>query len=173
MKYFLKSSAGGVFEVEVEARDDGRWTVRCGDREQVADFRDVDRLGQYAAVLDGRSYAASIEEQDEQHLRVHIAGAAFTIEALDERERAAGELVKDRPARAEELRAPMPGVLVGWRAAPGDLIPPGGAVAVLEAMKMQNEVCSEHGGVLQELCAEAGKPVDAGQVLARLAPPAA
>lgn len=172
MKYFLKSSAGGSFEVEITARDDGRWTVRCGDREQVADFRDVDRLGQYAAVLDGRAYAASIEEQDDQHLRVHIAGASFTLEALDERERAAGELVKDRPARAEEVRAPMPGILVAWRAEVGARIAPGGAIAVLEAMKMQNEVCSEHGGVLAERCAEPGKPVEAGQVLARLSPPA-
>jgi biotin carboxyl carrier protein len=154
MKYFLKSSAGGSFEVEITARDDGRWTVRCGDREQVADFRDVDRLGQYAAVLDGRAYAS------------------FTLEALDERERAAGELVKDRPARAEEVRAPMPGILVAWRAEVGARIAPGGAIAVLEAMKMQNEVCSEHGGVLAELCAEPGKPVEAGQVLARLSPPA-
>lgn len=170
MKYFLRSGAGGAHEVEVIEREDGSWTVRCGGAEMVADFRDVDRLGQYAVLLDGRAYAASIEEQDEQHLRVHIAGASFTMEALDERERAAGDLVKDRPARAEEVRAPMPGILVAWRVAPGDTVPPGGAVAVLEAMKMQNEVCSEHGGVVAELCVEAGKPVDAGQPLARLAP---
>ena len=170
MKYFLKSGAGGTYEVDVEERADGSWTVRCGGRELQADFRDVDRLGQYTAVIDGRAYGASIEESDEQHLRVNIAGASFSMEALDERERAAGELVRDRPSRAEELRAPMPGILVAWRAEPGALIAPGGAVAVLEAMKMQNEVCSEHGGVLEALCAEVGKPVDAGQVLARLAP---
>ncbi|MDA1260867.1 MAG: hypothetical protein O3A20_09630 [Planctomycetota bacterium] len=173
MKYFLKSGAGGTFEVDVKELSDGSWQVRCGDRELVAHFRDVDRLGQYAAVLDGRAYAASIEEQDEQHLRVNIAGVSFTMEALDERERAASELVKDRPARAEEVRAPMPGILVAWRAAVGEVIPPGGAIAVLEAMKMQNEVCSEHGGVLEELCADPGKAVEAGQVLARLAPPPA
>lgn len=173
MKYFLRGAGGARFEVEVVERGDGAWTVRCGGAEHLADFRDVDRLGQYAVLLDGRSYAASIEEQDEQHLRVHIAGASFTIEALDERERAAGALVKDRPARAEELRAPMPGVLAGWRVAPGDAVPAGGAVAVLEAMKMQNEICAEHDGVVAELCVPAGQPVDAGQLLARLAPPPA
>lgn len=173
MKYFLRSGGGARYEVEVRERDDGSWTVRCGGREHVADFRDVDRLGQYAVLLDGRSYAASIEENDEQHLRVQIAGADFTIEALDERERAAGELTKGRPARPEELRAPMPGVLVAWRVAPGETVEPGGALAVLEAMKMQNDVCSEHGGVVQELLVPAGQPVDAGQPLARLAPPSA
>lgn len=173
MKYFLKSGAGGTFEVEVRELEGGGWKVRCGDRELTADFRDVDRLGQYTVLLDGRAYAASIEEQDEQHLRVNLAGASFTMEVLDERERAAGELVKDRPARAEEVRAPMPGILVAWRVAPGDTVAPGGALAVLEAMKMQNEVCSEHGGVVAELCVPAAQAVESGQLLARLAPPRA
>lgn len=170
MKYFLRSSGGRAFEVEVIERGDGLWTLRCGDREIQADFRDVDRLGQYAVLLDGRSYAASIEEADDQHLRVNIAGAAFAMEALDERERAAGELTRDKPARAEAIRAPMPGILVDLRVKAGDAVAAGAPVAVLEAMKMQNEIVAEHGGVVEEVCAVAGKPVDAGQVIVRLKP---
>ncbi len=170
MKYFLRSGSGRAFEVEVVEQGDGRWRVRCGGEELLADFQDVDRLGQYAVLLNGRSYAASIEESDEQHLRVNIAGAAFTMEALDERERAAGELVRDKPARAENVKAPMPGILVAVRVRPGDRVEAGAAVAVLEAMKMQNEIAAEHGGVVVEVCAAEGKPVDAGQVLIRLQP---
>jgi biotin carboxyl carrier protein len=170
VKYFLKSRGGRSFEIEVTEAGAGLWRVRCGGREIAADFRDVDRLGQYAVLLDGRSYAASIEESDGQRLRVNIAGAAFALEALDERERAAGELVKDRPARAAAVVAPMPGILVAVRVRPGERVAAGLAVAVLAAMKMQNELAPERDGVVEEICAEAGKPVDAGQTIVRLRP---
>lgn len=170
MKYFLRGSSGRAFEVEVLEKGEGTWTVRCAGREIAADFRDVDRLGQYAVLLDGRSYAASIEESDLQHLRVNIAGASYGMEALDERERAAGELVKDRPARAETIKAPMPGIVLAVSVKAGDLVAAGAPVALLEAMKMQNEVAAEHGGVVEEVLAQAGQPVDAGQPLVRLKP---
>lgn len=170
MKYFLRGASGRSFEVEVIEKGVGTWILRSAGREIAADFRDVDRLGQYAVLLDGRSYAASIEENDQQHLRVNIAGASFSMEAFDERERAAGELVKDRPPRAEVIKAPMPGILLEIRVQAGDVVPPGGAVALLEAMKMQNEVAAEHGGVVAEILAQAGQAVDAGQPLVRLQP---
>ena len=122
-------SSGRAFEVEVLEKGEGTWTVRCAGREIAADFRDVDRLGQYAVLLDGRSYAASIEESDLQHLRVNIAGASYGMEALDERERAAGELVKDRPARAETIKAPMPGIVLAVSVKAGDLVAAGAPVA--------------------------------------------
>ncbi len=170
MKYFLRSKSGRAFEVEVIEKGDGAWSVRCGGREIAADFRDVDRLGQYTVLLDGRSYAASIEESDDQHLRLNIAGAVFGMEAFDERERAAGELVRDQPARAESVKAPMPGILVAIHVRAGDRVEAGAPVALLEAMKMQNEIATEHGGVVAEVCAEAGQPVDSGQVILRLKP---
>jgi biotin carboxyl carrier protein len=170
VKYFLRSKSGRAFEIDVIEQGDGAWSVRCGGREIAADFRDVDRLGQYAVLLDDRSYAASIEESDDQHLRLNIAGAFFGMEAFDERERAAGELVKGKPARAENVTAPMPGILVAIHVQAGERVAAGAPVALLEAMKMQNEITAEHGGVVAEICAEAGKPVDSGQVILRLKP---
>ena len=41
---------------------------------------------------------------------------------------------------------------------------------VLEAMKMQNEICSEHGGIVQEILVEAGESVAGNQLLVKLAP---
>jgi biotin carboxyl carrier protein len=65
----------------------------------------------------------------------------------------------------------MPGVIVAVHAAPGDEVAPGQPLAVLEAMKMQNEVASQHGGVVEEVLVAAGDRVDAGQALVKLAPP--
>jgi biotin carboxyl carrier protein len=118
-------------------------------------------------LLDGRSYAASIAEQDSQTLDVTIGGESFSAHAQDERERTAGELATARPV-AEVIKASMPGIVVSLTVSPGDVLQEGQAVGILEAMKMQNEVSAPHGGVVAEVMVETGQAVDSGQVLIRL-----
>jgi glutaconyl-CoA/methylmalonyl-CoA decarboxylase subunit gamma len=170
MKYFLKTQSGREFTLEIaHERSDG-YVIQLGDRVIQADFTDVDRLGQHAAILNGRSYAVSIEESDEQHLLVNIAGESFTIVAQDEREKAADEVAGHGPPKAEVVKAPMPGVIISLAVAVGDVLLPGAAIAVLEAMKMQNEVACLHGGVVEEVLIASGQTVEANQVLIKLAP---
>lgn len=173
MKYFLKTQSGREFELEIENGHGETYAIHIGDRTIQADFTDVDQLGQHAAILDGRSYAASIEETDEQHLLVNIAGETFTIVAQDEREKAADEVAGQGPAKAEVVKASMPGVIISLAVATGDVLEPGAPVAVLEAMKMQNEVACQHGGVVEEVLIAAGQSVEANQPLIKLAPAAA
>ncbi|MDP7061809.1 MAG: biotin/lipoyl-containing protein [Planctomycetota bacterium] len=170
MKYFLKTQSGREFELEIEDGHGDSYAIRIGDRTIQADFTDVDRLGQHAAILDGRSYAASIEESDEQHLLVNIAGESFTIIAQDEREKAADAVASQGPPKAEVVKASMPGVIISLAVDAGDVLEAGAPVAVLEAMKMQNEVACAHGGVVEEVLIEAGQSVEANQALIKLAP---
>lgn len=172
MKYFLKTQSGREFELEIENGHGDTYAIHMGGRTIQADFTDVDQLGQHAAILDGRSYAASIEETDEQHLLVNIAGETFTIVAQDEREKAADAVAGQGPAKAEVVKASMPGVIISLAVAAGDVLEPGAPVAVLEAMKMQNEVACQHGGVVEEVLIEAGQSVVANQPLIKLAPAA-
>ena len=72
--------------------------------------------------------------------------------------------------KAETIMASMPGIVVGLRVELGQTLEPGDPVLVLEAMKMQNEICSEHGGVVQEILVQAGESVAGNQLLVRLAP---
>lgn len=171
MKYFLKVDSGREFELEVEDCVGGHCIVRLDGREIQADFNDVDRLGQYTAILDGRSFAASIEEADQQHLRVNIAGETHTVVAMDEREKAAGDVAGRGGPKAEVVKASMPGVIVAVHAEVGAVLEPDAPVAILEAMKMQNEVACQHGGVVAEVLVEVGQGVEANQPLVRLAPP--
>ncbi|PCJ55170.1 MAG: hypothetical protein COA70_02655 [Planctomycetota bacterium] len=171
MKYFLRVDSGREFELEVEDCGGGHCTVKVDGKEIQADFLDVDRLGQYTAIIDHRSFAVSIEEQDPQHLQVNIAGESYTVVAMDEREKAAGEVAGQGPPKAEIIKASMPGVLIDVSVKVGDVLEPGAGVAILEAMKMQNEVTCQHGGVVEEVLVETGQSVDANQPLVRLAPP--
>lgn len=52
----------------------------------------------------------------------------------------------------------------------GDLVEEGQTVAVVEAMKVINDITAEVGGRVVEICAESGKLVQENEVLMRLAP---
>jgi len=70
----------------------------------------------------------------------------------------------------ETIQAPMPGLLVAFRVGPGERVAAGQAVAVVEAMKMQNELPARHGGIVSELLVAERATVAAGQPLVRLKP---
>jgi acetyl/propionyl-CoA carboxylase alpha subunit/acetyl-CoA carboxylase beta subunit len=66
----------------------------------------------------------------------------------------------------EGLRAPVPGTVVAVEAAPGTSVEPGGAVVVLEAMKMEHVVALPAGGTVRSLAVRVGDTVRQGQLLA-------
>ncbi|MFT7516415.1 MAG: biotin carboxyl carrier protein [Myxococcota bacterium] len=170
MKYYLESKSGRTFEIDIVELGGEAMSVVIDGREISADFIDVDRRGQYAAILDWRSFAASIDEIDEQHLVVNIAGESFSMTAFDERERAAQAVAGHAPAKAEVIKASMPGLIIEMSVAEGDVLEADAAVAILEAMKMQNEVCCQSGGVVVEVLVSVGDKVESNQPLVRLAP---
>ena len=169
MKYYLTLGSGREVELEVLEQGPGRAQLLVDGKEISAEFLDVDRLGQYAVGIDGRSYAASIEQRTETQLVVTLAGESFQVHAIDDRERAAGELASARP-KVETIMASMPGIVVRVSVEVGQTLAPGDAVLILEAMKMQNEIRTEHGGVVQEILVSEGESVAGNQLLVRLAP---
>ena len=50
----------------------------------------------------------------------------------------------------------------------GDTVAPNGLVCILEAMKMENEIFSEKGGVVASINAPAGASVQSGDVIITL-----
>jgi acetyl-CoA carboxylase biotin carboxyl carrier protein len=52
----------------------------------------------------------------------------------------------------------------------GQRISKGQIVCIIEAMKIMNEIESEYDGVVREVVAESGHPVEYGQVLLRIDP---
>ena len=63
------------------------------------------------------------------------------------------------------VSAPMHGLLLEVRVAPGDVVESGQTLAVLEAMKMHYEIVAEANGTVREVMAEAGKQVAAEDIL--------
>jgi len=64
--------------------------------------------------------------------------------------------------------APRPGADPFVRV--GDHVEPGQVVAIIEAMKVMNEIVAERAGTVVEILVENGQPVEYGQPLMRLRP---
>ncbi len=65
----------------------------------------------------------------------------------------------------DQLKAPMPGLVLNIRVSPGDEIEEGDTLLVLEAMKMENVIKATGKGTVKEIKVGQGDKVDKGQVL--------
>jgi len=66
----------------------------------------------------------------------------------------------------KKIVAPMPGKVVRLLVSEGHEVESGAGVAVVEAMKMQNEIKSPKKGMVQKILVSEGTAVNAGDVLA-------
>ncbi|MDQ2879082.1 MAG: acetyl/propionyl-CoA carboxylase subunit alpha, partial [Pseudomonadota bacterium] len=69
------------------------------------------------------------------------------------------------PDLSKFLIAPMPGLLVRLDVAVGDAVQPGQALAVVEAMKMENILRAEKAGVVKSVSAEAGASLSVDEII--------
>jgi biotin carboxyl carrier protein len=67
-----------------------------------------------------------------------------------------------------EIRPPMPGRVVKLPVSPGETVKRGQVLAVLEAMKMQNEIPSPADGVLMTIGVREGESIAGDRVIATL-----
>ncbi|MBX6753958.1 biotin/lipoyl-containing protein [Thermorudis peleae] len=67
-----------------------------------------------------------------------------------------------------QVTASMSGIVSRICVQPGDVVQPGDTVVVLESMKMEVTVATEHGGVVKDVRVREGEFVDEGAVLVEL-----
>jgi len=124
------------------------------------------RAGSLSLLADGRSGRCDIESDAEGRFRVLLGDELHTFELLDDRRhrmhRAGGKFSLEGPQRID---APMPGKIVRVLVKQGDTVAEGQGLVVVEAMKMENELKSPKAGVVRELLAQEGQPVEAGAKL--------
>lgn len=102
--------------------------------------------------IGGRPAAFNVEVDGESYL-VKVAPAGISIEAVEPK------------APKDGVTVPMQGVIIRYLIKKGDKVSKGDAVAVLEAMKMENKVSANKDGVVAEIYAEVGATVAPGDIL--------
>jgi acetyl-CoA/propionyl-CoA carboxylase biotin carboxyl carrier protein len=109
-------------------------------------------------------------------IRVEINGKLFRVRMLDQSQRLAATPGRRPPPKLESrsgkaktnenaVVSPMHGVVVEIKVKPSDALESGTLVAVIEAMKMMNEIRSPRAGTVAEVKVAAGQTVETGAVL--------
>jgi biotin carboxyl carrier protein len=109
---------------------------------------------------EGRSYEVRLTKTE-----AAINGHRYRYEVEDPRQWKRSHASANPNAPAAIL-APMPGKVIRILVSAGDLVTAGQGVAVVEAMKMQNELKSPRDGRVAAIKASPGQSVNAGAVLA-------
>ena len=73
--------------------------------------------------------------------------------------------VKVSPDTAKYLLCPMPGLVVSLDVQEGEEVKTGQALAVVEAMKMENILRAERDGVIADLCVAPGDSVAVDEII--------
>jgi acetyl-CoA/propionyl-CoA carboxylase biotin carboxyl carrier protein len=88
-------------------------------------------------------------------------------------ERSKRERTKGSSASGDALTSPMQGTVLKVAIEPGTHVQEGALVAIIEAMKMENEVTAHKSGLVSELAISVGAAVGAGDLLAIITTPPA
>jgi biotin carboxyl carrier protein len=144
-------------------RADGRWSCRLDGREFEIDAI-LTRPDVLSLRIGDRAYEVK-SERVSNDLHLWIGSTCFAVEVRDPRSlRGRTRAGDDHGPR--KITAPMPGKVVRLLVHEGDEVEPGSGVAVVEAMKMQNEIKSPKKGTIQKILVSKGAAVNAGDVLA-------
>ena len=123
-------------------------------------------MTQYKYRINGKDYQVSIDSVSDSHAQVTVNGNAYEVEMI--KEESPVESIAPMPVRSvsqrneapaaasvdKSLKAPLPGIIIGIKVKVGDAVKEGQTVAILEAMKMENEILSEHDGTVTAINVE-------------------
>lgn len=124
-------------------------------------------MRKFNITVNGNTYEVEVEE---------VGGTVTSAPAVSAPAAAAAPAAKPAPAAkksapvagATQVCAPMPGTIVSVKVNVGDTVKKGDLVAVLEAMKMENEIFASADGKVVGVSAAAGDAVNNGDVIVSL-----
>ena len=149
-------------------------------------------MKKYSLVINGNPYEVKIEDINESSTmaRVTVNGTKYDVEIEGGKvstpkkpqvvavPQAATDIsvtpktpIATKPATAPavagglKVACPLPGTVLSINVKEGDAVTAGQTVAVLEAMKMENNIDAERGGVVKQVLVSAGATVMEGDVL--------
>jgi propionyl-CoA carboxylase alpha chain len=157
-------------EVTVAVAGDGAYTVASGDQCRAIRTRWNPHEPLFTAEVDGRAVSAQIERKGIGWL-ARVGGATIQMRVVTRRTGALAALmpVKLAPDMSRFLLSPMPGLLVSVAVQPGQPVKSGEALAVVEAMKMENVLRAERDGTVKEIVSKPGESLAVDQVILEFA----
>lgn len=138
------------------------------------------KLKEYKYKINGIKFNVGIGDVVDNQVHVEVNGTPYTVE-LDKAPAGSqpaigsvkkptaaprtetGEKVIAKPApvasSAHAVKSPLPGTIMSFAVKEGDTVASGATVCVLEAMKMENDIHSNFGGVVKKILVNVGDTV--------------
>jgi biotin carboxyl carrier protein len=124
--------------------------------------------GEFVLDFNGERESVFVASDGDAHF-VHFRGRAYRVDAINALDRAKREAAPSDGA--EQLCAPMPGVVVDVLVKQGDQVGEGQLLMTIESMKLQTPIVAPHDAVVSEVRVGVGSNFEHGAVLVRLETP--
>lgn len=134
-------------------------------------------------IINGIEYNVSVNSVTDDKAEVTVNGVTYQVDIVNSRDLLPAqdsitESVEEKvqvelPAQvsqsdsscAKAVKSPLPGVVLGIKVKVGEHVKVGQTVAVLEAMKMENEIQSEYDGIVRTVNVSEGDSVLEGAAM--------
>lgn len=127
------------------------------------------REGVYHLIKDNTSYSLEVVKHlpEEKKLSVKINNTVYHLDIKDKYDDLLHSLGLDNLAskKVNDIKAPMPGMVLNILVSEGQEVKKGDALIVLEAMKMENILKSPSDGVVKKIAITKGIAVEKNQLL--------
>ena len=114
----------------------------------------------YKIKVDGEIYSVDVKT----HSEVEIDGKKYKVEIAEVEAKKNGMEKEEHGEKV--IKAPMLGMIIKINVKEGQRVKKGDTVAILEAMKMENEILAPADGVIKKINVKEGQNVNAGEIIA-------
>lgn len=134
-------------------------------------------IKQYKITVNGKLYDVSVEEVGEILGGVQASKTISTFVNMDNANTNNNneKQISNKPQdsipideNAISIKAPMPGTILSFNVSVGDTVSEGQVLAILEAMKMENELVSPASGKVKSIHVEKGSSVVENQIILQI-----
>lgn len=132
-------------------------------------------IKQYKITVNGKLYDVSVEEVGEILGGVQASKTISTFVNKDNTNNNNEKQISNKPQdsipideNAISIKAPMPGTILSFNVSVGDTVSEGQVLAILEAMKMENELVAPASGKVKSIHVEKGSSVVENQIILQI-----
>jgi biotin carboxyl carrier protein len=166
--YTITVNNAKEFKTELNRQIDNTVSGNLNGQKFSADIIKV-REGVYHLLKDSVSYNLEIvnHNPEEKKMFVKINNTPYTLDIKDKYDDLLHSLGLDNLAakKVNDIKAPMPGMVLNILVTEGQEVRKGDALIVLEAMKMENILKSPTDGVIKKIAINKGVAVEKNQLL--------
>jgi pyruvate dehydrogenase E2 component (dihydrolipoamide acetyltransferase) len=137
-------------------------------------------MKKYTMKINNELYQARIIEFTSNHAKVEVNGVEFSVEIESDKNQSQPKIVqmektvpsvpqmKTGSKSANDIKAPIPGVIISVLKKEGDVVHSGDVILTLEAMKMETEIMADLDGIIEKILIKEKSPVQEGDVLVKI-----